>query len=131
MTSRVLDVAAFIVRVWTLAYTWRLPETFRAARLAEIESDLWEFRNESRQDVRAALHVLFRLLLGIPDDVQWRIAHASLGGKSAALVLAAMAVIALLMFVDLARARRLPVPPAPTPVLSPVRSPLPVPSLAR
>jgi hypothetical protein len=29
-------------RMWARLYTWRMPRTLREARIAEIESDLWE-----------------------------------------------------------------------------------------
>jgi hypothetical protein len=131
MTSLLLDAAMLFVRAWTHAYTWRLPDTLRAARRAEIESDLWEFRNDTPPHPLAAIHILCRLALGMPDDLQWRLAHASVAGKSVVMFLAIMVAIAALIFVDLARARRLPVPPAPTPMLSPAGSPMPVPSLGR
>jgi hypothetical protein len=39
-----LSVAA--VRLWTRVYTWRMPRSVREARIAEIESDLWECQSD-------------------------------------------------------------------------------------
>ena len=60
--------------MWTRIYTHRLPSAERRARLAEIESDLWEFEHDSDAptDGWRAVQVLARLVLGIRDDVAWR-----------------------------------------------------------
>ena len=75
MTSRLLPIAATtVVRTWTRMYTCGLPRAERAARLAEIDSDLWEFEHdpEAPRGIWAATQILARLLIGIPDDFAWR-----------------------------------------------------------
>lgn len=64
--------ASALVRAWTCAYTWRLEPGIRDRRRAEIESELWEFQQDPDRGNFAALHVLARLLIGIPDDLSWR-----------------------------------------------------------
>jgi hypothetical protein len=59
------------VRQWTRFYTLGLADSTREARLAEIESDLWEQHNEGDHP----LLVFSRLLRGVPDDFRWRIEH--------------------------------------------------------
>jgi hypothetical protein len=131
MKSHLLGVAIAIVRAWTRVYTWRLPRALRESRRAEIESDLWESRRDTGRAVSPAVQVALRLLLGVPDDLQWRMAHASFG-RNFRLIIAVLAATVFLLagfWIDLARARRLPVPPppsqfAPVPPASP-RPPVP------
>ena len=81
MTSLLTRSAASLVRGWTRLYTSRLPASVRERRRAEVESDLWE--SQQHQDgctPAAALHVLARLLLGIPDDLGWWIEQALVAG---------------------------------------------------
>jgi hypothetical protein len=130
MKSRLLDVAIAVVRAWTRVYTWQLPSALRESRRAEIESDLWESRLDTGRSVSTAMQVTMRLLLGIPDDLQWRVEHASFG-RHFKLTIAVLTTIVFLLaglWVDLARARKLPVPfpPAP-PLLLPVPSATPRP----
>jgi hypothetical protein len=70
MNSLVMGLAVNCVRGWTWLYTWRMPPAFRETRRAEIDSDLWEFQGDGAGDHRlgSALHILLRLLIGIPDD---------------------------------------------------------------
>jgi uncharacterized protein (TIGR03435 family) len=74
-----LRVAIAIVRAWTSFYTWRMSATLRQERRAEIESDLWEFQRDAGENhsLNVAAHVLLRFLLGIPDDVGWRVEHTT------------------------------------------------------
>jgi hypothetical protein len=101
MTS--LTITGAIVRAWARAYTWRLPAIAREIRRAEIASDLWEFERDatSQHDRGAALHVLARWLLGIPDDLGWRASQVALGTGSvrAAISLAAAAIVAAVVWV--------------------------------
>jgi hypothetical protein len=76
-SSRALGLAAALVRGWTHVYTWRLEPAVRDTRRAEIESDLWEFQQDSERGTRPAAHVLARLLIGIPDDLVWRAENAA------------------------------------------------------
>jgi hypothetical protein len=92
MRSVLLRLATTLVRAWTRLYTHGLPRTEQAARRAEIESDLWEFEHdpEAPQGSWAAIQVLARLLIGIPDDLAWRMDvgatahHASVSALAAA-----------------------------------------------
>ncbi len=76
-----LAVAIACVRLWTRLYTSGLPPVVRNRRRAEIDSDLWEWRTDHAGEPGApgAVHVLLRLLLGIPDDVAWRMELSALG----------------------------------------------------
>src|SRR5687767_4588776 len=114
MTSPFPVPAASIVRAWTRFYTWGLPRELSEARLAEIESDLWEFHADAagRRRFNPTLHVLARLAIGIPDDLWWRAEHAPGAGRplrtgvavaAVALVISAALVLASLQQVDLPR----------------------------
>ncbi len=72
-----LRLATRAVRGWTRLYTWRLEHPVREARRAEIESDLWEHLNAEEDSRTLPFEIVSRLLLGIPDDVRWRIEHVS------------------------------------------------------
>ena len=74
MRSALLPVATRLVRAWTRVYTYGLPQAERSARRAEIDSDLWEFEHDpgAPQGRWAATQMLARLLIGIPDDLAWR-----------------------------------------------------------
>lgn len=76
-----LHASSAIVRTWTRLYTWRLPALARDTRRGEIDSDLWEFTHDHERDRRVApaLHVIARLIAGIPDDVSWRASHVIVG----------------------------------------------------
>jgi TonB family protein len=51
----------------------------RDARREEIESDLWESAHDiGTTDGELALQLAARLLLGMPHDVAWRLAHVSM-----------------------------------------------------
>ena len=112
--------AIAVVRAWTRLYTWRLPAAVREARRAEIESDLWEFQRDSdnHRHFNPAVHTLIRLLLGVPDDLHWRAAHASFRVRTlriAAALTATVLFLAALWVLDLMRTRKLPLPPAAPP----------------
>jgi uncharacterized protein (TIGR03435 family) len=49
-------------------------------RRAEIESDLWELHRDAAEHRGAALRVVLRLVIGMPDDVGWRIEQAVTAG---------------------------------------------------
>jgi hypothetical protein len=140
MTARLVGVAAGIVRAWTCIYTAPLPLPIRDARRAEIESDLWEFADDAaRSGVpahAAAVHIVARLLLGIPDDLTWSMEHGEIGvqfGPRSAGALAALVACAATMMLWLSLwnpsataaakvasmaaelARKVPPPPPPPP----------------
>jgi hypothetical protein len=72
-----LRSATGAVRAWTQLYTWRLEPSVRDARRAEIQSDLWEQLNAERAGPTLPLRIVSRLVLGITDDMRWRIEHVS------------------------------------------------------
>jgi uncharacterized protein (TIGR03435 family) len=81
MTALLTLSAASLVRNWTRLYTSRLPASVRERRRAEVESDLWESQqNENARTPASALHVVVRLLIGIPDDLGWWIEQALIAG---------------------------------------------------
>ena len=79
MTPRTERAAAAFARAWTYLYTSGLAPQVRAARRAEIESDLWESAHDQSapRGTTAALLVCARLILGIPNDLSWRAAQTS------------------------------------------------------
>jgi uncharacterized protein (TIGR03435 family) len=82
MNSLSLRLAIGCVRAWTRLYTWRMPPALRETRRAEIESDLWEFQADATdgRSVGSALHILIRLLSGMPDDLGWCVEQSALAG---------------------------------------------------
>ena len=74
-----LPFAARIVRRWTWLYTLGLPAADRDARLAEIESDIWEevdfARGQGKSSPFINSQICSRLLLGVPMDLSWRLSH--------------------------------------------------------
>ena len=77
MKSPLLGLAVVIVRAWTRLYTWRLPAPLREGRRTEIESDLWELEHDvtGGSRISPAMHVLLRLIAGVPDDLRWSVEH--------------------------------------------------------
>jgi hypothetical protein len=77
MTALVVATAVALVRAWTDAYTRQLPAQIGDARRQEIESDLWEFLRDraSAGSFGTAAHIAARLVLGVPDDLQFRFEH--------------------------------------------------------
>lgn len=70
------DLAAAAVRGWVRLYTCGLPPDDRAARIAEVTSDLWESTRERRgRGLADAARVLGRGLMGVWDDCAWRCEH--------------------------------------------------------
>jgi hypothetical protein len=93
MRSQLLHLATSVVRAWTRVYTHGLPPGERTARRAEIDSDLWEFEHdpEAPQGGWAATQVLARLLIGIPDDLAWRMDLGATAHRAPVRALAAAA----------------------------------------
>lgn len=79
MSGSVADLGAGLTRAWVRLYTRGLPADLRAARRAELESDLWEHRHwstaEGRRSDQVALEILERLFVGIAADLSWRFEH--------------------------------------------------------
>jgi hypothetical protein len=74
-----LFCAIGLVRGWTRFYTLHMDPDARDRRRDEIESDLWEFHEDMRRRGASpgslAVHMLARLVLGIPHDLLWRIEY--------------------------------------------------------
>jgi hypothetical protein len=70
------DLAVRFTMGWARTYTRRLAPEVRAARLGEIQSDLWEHHRDAEEasadpsDV--ALQILARCIVGMPSDLAWR-----------------------------------------------------------
>ena len=77
MTSLSLRISVAAVRAWTRAYTWHMPPAVREARRAEIESDLWECQTDAAAGPALAIQIIRRLVLGLFDDLRWRIEDVS------------------------------------------------------
>lgn len=130
MRSPSLAIATALVRGWTRLYTWHIPTAQGEARRAEIESDLWESRQDlaSRRPISLAHHMLLRLLLGIPDDLLWRMEHIVLRGVRVqrTIALTAMAVFVLAMWWISASRQLTTLPPLPASNVFLVEQPLPL-----
>ena len=74
MTSYLVDGVAGVIRLWTRIYTAGLPFDQSDARRAEVDSDLWESREEgsrsNRYSLAVAAEMLARLVIGLPDDLR-------------------------------------------------------------
>ena len=77
--SPLLFCAIGLVRGWTRFYTLRMDLPDRDRRRDEIESDLWEFHEDARRrgypPAGIAVHMVLRLVFGIPHDLLWRIEY--------------------------------------------------------
>jgi hypothetical protein len=136
-----LRLSVTAVRMWARVYTWRMPRSVREARLAEIESDLWECQADEAAGPALAMQIIGRLALGIFDDVRWRVENGSRGShvarRTIALSIGTAAVLAC-VWAGLAmsstqppelpaapdiRWRRTPYPPPPPPPPPPCNPP--------
>lgn len=74
--SLLLETSVALTRAWCKTYTRGLPEGDRAARRAEIESDLWEHQDDGRIHdaipVDVGFDILVRFVTGVPADITWR-----------------------------------------------------------
>jgi VIT1/CCC1 family predicted Fe2+/Mn2+ transporter len=71
-------LAARLTGAWVRLYTRGLPADVRAARQAELESDLWEHEQWRRGEVRrgrVAYEIVARLIGGMGADLSWRTAY--------------------------------------------------------
>ena len=104
------------VRLWTSFYTWGLPDADREARRDEIDSDLWESVHDREAGRRGlALHIMARLVAGVPDDLGWRIEHGLATGMwrwPIAVSMFAAAILALWLVAEQTTSAELPELPA-------------------
>jgi TonB family protein len=110
-----LCAAIASVRLWTAIYTWRLPSAVRDVRRAEIEADLWDSAHDPDIGGRWSLplQLTARLLLGIPDDLGWRLEQVDVTRRRRArTALAGGVLCALTLSVALALSGS-PLPPVP------------------
>jgi hypothetical protein len=127
VTAFFVRLAVMLVRGWTAAYTWGMPSEVGGGRRAEIDSDLWELQHAEPADVRLAMEIVGRLVLGVPDDLGWRSDHQPAAHPRARVVWAlVLAVTCAVVFSVLwmGRAQALPVP---EPVVRFARVPAPPP----
>lgn len=75
--GRIVRVAIVLVRAWTVVYTWGLPPADRERRLGEVECDLWESEVDAHPGSMLSLHIMSRLILGVADDLLWRLEHTA------------------------------------------------------
>lgn len=75
MSDRKIAWAIRLVRWWTRVYTTGLPPEQRRARQEEIDSDLWEQAQDGNAGAthRTALQIVGRMLLGVLEDLTWRV----------------------------------------------------------
>jgi hypothetical protein len=108
--------AIALVRAWTRIYTWGMDPRAGGARIAEIESDLWD----GIQNGDGAATILFRLVFGVVDDLVWRTSHDLIHNTStrrtaafgAIITLATIVLVGALWLIDATRAGQLPEPPS-------------------
>jgi TonB family protein len=117
MIPPLLRLANAAVRLWTRVYTWRVPPPMRDARREEIESDLWESEHDQALDGRLglSLRVFARLLIGIPDDLGWRVEQVRTMERSMRFRIALLGGVAGVLALWLAvtsSPTQLPTPPA-------------------
>ena len=71
------SAASHMTRSWVAMYTLGLASTVRESRRREIASDLWEHQHDAAREgsnpLGTALHIISRMLRGLPADVFWRI----------------------------------------------------------
>lgn len=115
MNTFLTGAALSVTRWWTRDYTIGTPHSFARARRAEIDADLWEFERDLRQTAGGATTTWARLLLGVPDDLSWRLEH---GVRGRAVLWSGPAMLVLLVsvfwLVSSVQARDVPLPPPPS-----------------
>ncbi|MEO5885503.1 MAG: hypothetical protein ABIQ58_08325 [Candidatus Limnocylindrales bacterium] len=76
--------ATTFVRGWVALYTRGLTPEARHARRTEIEGDLWSHAQDAfergRGPTSLEVDMITRLILGMPDDIEWRRAHRGVAG---------------------------------------------------
>lgn len=92
MNLQSMKMTTWLVREWVSLYTTGLPGDRKTARREEIDSDLWEQTQDAfdagRPQQFSAIHLLGRLLLGMPDALFWRMEHSKITEGSSYLNLA-------------------------------------------
>ena len=77
MITGLQQITPALARAWVRLYTSGMPPDLRDARRAEVDADLWEHQKDASDngDPRAttAAEILLRTILGIPDDMGWRL----------------------------------------------------------
>jgi TonB family protein len=124
MRRALLRAALSLVRAWTKVYSAGLQTELRDARREEIESDLWETQHESRADRArsSASDVIARLVVGIPDDLGWRMEQVNAMARMTRVsALVAFAGASLAIWVGIASWMTRPAP-LPAPSLRPLRA---------
>jgi hypothetical protein len=111
MRPRLARLVVAGVLAWTWIYTLGMTKALRDSRRAEIESDVWESQFEL-----SPFHMFLRLVLGMPDDLGWRleqVAVAGIVGRRGLVfggrVLGAAIFVCALGAIDLDASRRKPV----------------------
>ncbi len=115
MTTPAVRIAVAVVRVWTRLYTWRLPAPVRDRRRAEIESDVWEGARDLDAGRDRAVRLIGRLVLGISDDVRWRVEQVNESGPRRSVLALGVGAAVLLTCMVFAIAARGVDPPQPPP----------------
>jgi cell division protein FtsW len=79
-----LPIVTALVRFWVWLHTLGLRPEIRERIRDEVASDLWEQENEARSEGTRyspdaiALHILLRLILGMPGDAFWRLGYVTI-----------------------------------------------------
>jgi hypothetical protein len=80
------NFADTLVRGWVRLYTVGLDAEHRHDRIGEIDSDLWEHRNQSKLEGEGSgvtsLSIVGRWAAGIPADLSWRTSHRGRRGQT-------------------------------------------------
>ena len=115
MSPRSVRIAVAAVRAWTRLYTWRLHESARERRRAEIESDLWESQHDDASGSDLARVLIARLVLGIVSDLRWRAGEMTTASQRRRLVAVSVGAVVLLVCVLLGASPSRVDPPQPPP----------------
>ena len=116
MNTFLMGVAIEMARWWTRVYTIGTPGRFAEARRAEIEADLWEFERDIQHTAHGAASAWARLMLGVPDDLTWRLEQGVTAWAvwwSGPVILGV--IVSIFWLVSNTQARALPLPPVPPP----------------
>ncbi len=116
MTRALTSAALLLAQWWTWLYTAGLPRQTSRARRAELRADLWEFKRDLGRGDHGAAAAWARLLLGVPDDLSWRLEHRPTPSAWWAAPVLAGVLMSFFWFASSGRDLGLPErPPAPAP----------------